>query len=120
MDCSLPGSSVHGIFQARILEWVAVPFLPTQELNPGLAHFRQIPHHLRHQGALVNYFSLGADLIKKNRGLHYVSKWLLCPFSGHKPEGIFLRYSLWETGQAPVNKIHKSIGLLYELILLDF
>ena len=24
-DCSLPGSSVHGIFQARILEWVAMP-----------------------------------------------------------------------------------------------
>ena len=26
MDCSLPGSSVHGISQARILEWVAFPF----------------------------------------------------------------------------------------------
>ena len=26
MDCSLPGSSVHGIFQARILEWVAIAF----------------------------------------------------------------------------------------------
>ena len=25
-DCSLPGSSVHGILQARILEWVAIPF----------------------------------------------------------------------------------------------
>ena len=25
MDCSLPGSSVDGILQARILEWVAVP-----------------------------------------------------------------------------------------------
>ena len=25
MDCSLPGSSVHGIFQPRILEWVAMP-----------------------------------------------------------------------------------------------
>ena len=25
-DCSPPGSSVHGIFQARILEWVAIPF----------------------------------------------------------------------------------------------
>ena len=24
MDCNLPGSSVHGIFQARILEWVAI------------------------------------------------------------------------------------------------
>ena len=26
MDCSLPGSSAHGILQARILEWVAIPF----------------------------------------------------------------------------------------------
>ena len=26
MDCSLPGSSVHGVFQARILEWVAIFF----------------------------------------------------------------------------------------------
>ena len=26
MDCSLPGSSVHGIFHARILEWVAISF----------------------------------------------------------------------------------------------
>ena len=26
MDCSSPGSSVHGILQVRILEWVAIPF----------------------------------------------------------------------------------------------
>ena len=26
MDCSLPGSAIHGILQARILEWVTVPF----------------------------------------------------------------------------------------------
>ena len=26
MDCSLPGSSIHGIFQARIVEWVAISF----------------------------------------------------------------------------------------------
>ena len=33
MDCSLPGSSVHGIFQARVLEWVAIAFsdINTQE-----------------------------------------------------------------------------------------
>ena len=32
MDCSLPGSSIHGIFQARVLEWGAIAFshLPTQ------------------------------------------------------------------------------------------
>ena len=39
MDCSPPGSSVHGILQARILEWVAISFqevFPTQGWNPGL------------------------------------------------------------------------------------
>ena len=37
MDSSLPGSSVHGIFQARILEWVAIAF--------SLPHCRQILYH---------------------------------------------------------------------------
>ena len=84
MDCSLSGFSVHGILQARILEWVAllpdpgiklwfpalqVDFLPselpeklkntgmgnlsllqgnfpTQELNWGLLHCRQIPYQM--------------------------------------------------------------------------
>ena len=34
MDCSLPGSSAHGILQARILEWVAFPS-PGNLPNPG-------------------------------------------------------------------------------------
>jgi len=33
MDCSLPGSSVHGIFQARVLEWVAVAFSTIKKKN---------------------------------------------------------------------------------------
>ena len=32
MDCSLPGSSVHGIFQARILEWVAISFSKAKKI----------------------------------------------------------------------------------------
>ena len=37
MDCSLPGSSDHGIFQARVLEWGAIAFsLPTHKV-PQLA-----------------------------------------------------------------------------------
>ena len=37
VDCSPPGSSVHGILQARILEWVAVPSLfRNQGSNPGI------------------------------------------------------------------------------------
>jgi len=38
MDCSPPGSSAHGISQARMLEWVAIAFskgvFPTQGLEP--------------------------------------------------------------------------------------
>ena len=44
VDCSLPVSSVHGILQARKLEWVAIPFsrgiVPTQGWNMGLLNCR--------------------------------------------------------------------------------
>ena len=43
MDCRPPGSSLHGIFQARILEWVAVSFskgFPTQGSNLHLLHWQ--------------------------------------------------------------------------------
>ena len=32
MDCSPPGPSVHGIFQARVLEWVAIAF-PAMDMS---------------------------------------------------------------------------------------
>ena len=41
MDCSLPGSSVHGIFQARILEWVAISF-SRRSSQPG--DWNQVSH----------------------------------------------------------------------------
>ena len=34
MDCSLTGSSVHGIFQARVLEWGAIKAQQNLNLNP--------------------------------------------------------------------------------------
>ena len=55
VDCSLPGSSVHGILQARIQEWVTIPFsretFLTQGFNLSLLHCRQILYHLSHQGS---------------------------------------------------------------------
>ena len=36
MDCSPPGSSVHGIFQARILEWEAISYSPGDLPDPGI------------------------------------------------------------------------------------
>ena len=49
MDCSLPGFSVRGVFQARILEWSAISF--SRGSNLGLLHCRQILYQLNHQGA---------------------------------------------------------------------
>ena len=51
-DYSLPGSSVHEILQARILEWVASllqGIFPTQGSNLALPHCRQILHHLNNE-----------------------------------------------------------------------
>ena len=56
MDCSTPGSSVHGILQTRILQArVLEPFpspwdLPDPGMTPGLPHCRQILYSLSHQG----------------------------------------------------------------------
>ena len=53
MDCCLPGSSVHAILQARILECAAIPFsrriFPPRGPNPGLLHCRQTLYWLSHQ-----------------------------------------------------------------------
>ena len=37
MDCSLPGSSIHGIFQARVLEWGAIAFSKREGLTDGIS-----------------------------------------------------------------------------------
>ena len=54
MDYSPPGSSVQEIFQARILEWVAISFSrgssQPRGLNPGLLHCRQILYRLNYKG----------------------------------------------------------------------
>ena len=43
MDCSLPGSSVHGIFQARVLEWGAIAFsVPSMKSCPFLIEDRLV------------------------------------------------------------------------------
>ena len=55
MDCNPPGSSVYGILQARILEWVAMPSSrgssQQQGSKPGLLHCRWILYCLSHQGS---------------------------------------------------------------------
>ena len=59
MDCSPPGSSVYGIFQARILEQAAISL--TQGLNPCLLHrlhCRGDPLSLSHWGSQMEDYEL--------------------------------------------------------------
>ena len=50
-------ASIHGIFQARVLEWVAISFSRGSSLtwgsNPGLPHCGQMLYCLSHQGILI-------------------------------------------------------------------
>ena len=57
MDCSLPGSPLHEILQARILEWAVVPFSrgssQLRDHTLGLLNCSQIVYHLSRQGLEV-------------------------------------------------------------------
>ena len=46
MDCNLPGSSVRGIFQARVLEWVAIAF-PYHIPNTFPSHKKAIENEIK-------------------------------------------------------------------------
>ena len=61
VDCSLPGSSVHGIFQARIVEWVSISsskgsFLPSYQTHVSCVSCidRQIPYQCATWGAHID------------------------------------------------------------------
>ena len=57
--CDPMAYTVHGILQARMLEWVTFPFsrgiFPTQGSNPSLLHCRQILNQLSRQGSLRHW-----------------------------------------------------------------
>ena len=72
MDCSLPGCSVHGILQARILEWVAMPSFrglpdpgiePASLMSPVLAWASLVAHMVKNLPAMqeTRVRSLGGE-----------------------------------------------------------
>ena len=63
MDCSLPGSSIHGIFQARILEWGAIAFPAS---SPSVLY---ISYSLRGYTVLIHFmtfFCLNNSMVEPN------------------------------------------------------
>ena len=61
MDCSLPGSSVHGIFQVRVLEWGAIAF-STNIMSSSEFHVNMSPKE--HSPFLLFYTRIGFRFIE--------------------------------------------------------
>ena len=58
MDCSLPGCYIHGIFQARVLEWVAISFSRVSSMSQGKLEV------VKQEMARVNINILGISKLK--------------------------------------------------------
>ena len=115
MDCSLPGSSVHGISQARNgLEWLPFPFpgdLPNPESNPGVLHYRQILYQLSYEGRPWEK-EMGEIWVW---GLHsvnsVVSYWSIFRKRSDLCLGNLTALATWEAGnRAQVYPLHSSVG----------
>ena len=67
MDCSLPGSSIHGIFQARVLEWAAIAFSKRSESRDLNRYFTTTVNGIIHynQKAEANQVSVSKQMDKQ-------------------------------------------------------
>ena len=66
MDCSLPGSSVHGIFQTRVLEWVASAFF-----NPSAKHAKLTEWKSEKTTLKTNQLHSDEETVTYNDRSHY-------------------------------------------------
>ena len=93
MDCSPPGSSVHVVLQARILEWVAIPFsrgvFLTQGLNPRLLHWQADFFTIELPGEPPNHFEprFLACCLYIQWKLRWKPQPAPCPSSVRRPSG---------------------------------
>ena len=79
VDCSLPGSPVHGILQATTLEWTAISFSRGSSQSRDWTHIscicRQILFHLSHQGSPL--LESEVDILKNNMRLKCSTLWII-------------------------------------------
>ena len=118
MDSSLPGSTIHGIFQARVPEWVAISFSRgssqtrdwTQGLNPSLQHCRQTLYRLSHQEKETqNLPMVGTE--KRDRGT--VTGWFVCVRHGLDHALCAGRACQWKITEHNFVKYHLPFKLVF-------
>ena len=94
MDCSLPGSSVHGILQAKILEWLAISFSRRSSWSRDWTHVSHIAvrvYHLSTREAVSIPYTVFIWLPRWLSGKEYIcqcrrhKRHLFCPWVGKIP-----------------------------------
>ena len=70
LDCSLPGSSVHGIFQAKVLEWVATAFSNEQPRH----HIKKQRHYFANKGPCSQNYGFSSSHVRMWE-LDYKESW---------------------------------------------
>ena len=71
MDCSLPGSSAHGIFQARVLEWVGIAFS-----EKTLTTWKESDDQSRQHAKKQRRYFANKDLSSQGYGLSMCHVWM--------------------------------------------
>ena len=69
MNCSLPGSSIHGIFRSRVPEWVAIAFSTVLTLRGPFSNSCYQPQAIMFS-SLLNREDLPRSITKQNTGMH--------------------------------------------------
>ena len=111
MHCSLPGSSVHGILQARILEWVAISFLK-EEFKSRLSGY-EIPFFPRHHRNLPPNDDTGIQSANYMKD----SQWHL--HQREKPLLLVFKYVLGTLGGKKKKKKKAEVPSQSEVIIID-
>ena len=77
MDCSLPGSSVHGIFQARVLEWSAIAFSGYMSLDIVKTILSTTPHLEPTHSVMVLHVGLfGTNQDFQEREVYFITSYI--------------------------------------------
>ena len=107
MDCSLPGSSVYGIFQARVLEWVTIAFSDgfcakdPLFLVAHLSSWFSLSSPFLYQIHSALYICVGAilkavHLMKKKSSPDVLRKWNTCFEFGKKSDQIIIQSNFFQ------------------------
>ena len=106
MDCSLPGSSVHGIFQARVLEWVAIAFSVL---------LCTLGHHNLSLGTL-HKAEQARDAFKLHGSVQSLRSVRLCNPTNCSTPGLPVHYQLPEFTQTHVHRVGDAIQPSHPLL----